>query len=218
MNKHCVLVGCGSKFGAYMTKCFIDQGYQITLVTSHAQLWKNIKDVNVISVDWKTLAISDLKRLLPASDHVHAVIFNQNSSALSAEKFMPNQMQNPKHWQQSYFVACQFPYFYIQLLNKKLTQDSKIIWMLSQLIQAPMIDHIGFADYVGNKFTNACVMKSFSLKHPSCFFAVFPEGGTQHDARIKAQGITALAMTQDRERLNGKIFDSQGQELDFFHA
>lgn len=214
--KQCILVGGGSKFGALLTKQFIEQDYRVHLITSNGSAWQNNTQVNVIDVDWHNLDITKLKFLIPDIDHVDVLLFNHNASALNIESFHSDSLQNPRDWQRSYFVATQFPYYYVKSLTKKINKGSKIGWMLSELIQRPVVDQVGFSDYIGNKFTNACIMKSFSLAGPSTFFGVHPDGGTALDPDLKAKNLVHLIDTYNHSTLNGNILDSQGNILNIF--
>ena len=214
--KQCVLTGGGSKFGEHLTNSFLEQNYHVHLITSNGNKWRDRENVTVIDVDWKNLDINGVRHLIPAADHIDVILFNHNASALNAKSFAVGALQNPRDWQRSYFVACQFPYYFIHMLSKKLSNDSKVGWMLSELIKHPTPDQTGFADYIGNKFTNACIMKSFSDQHCSCFFGLHPDGGLAEAPLSKAADMIKLIDTYSIDSLNGKIFDSQGQSLDIF--
>lgn len=214
--KHCILTGGGSKFGAILTEKFLDQGYIVHLITSSPSKWKNVPYVNTINVDWHRLDISKLKSLIPNIDHVDVIFFNHNASALSAERFNTTSLQNPRDWGHSYFVATQFPYYYIKILSKKINTETKIGWMLSELINQPNVNQVGFADYIGNKFTNACIMKSFSMTNSGCFFGLHPDGGTGTDPNTKAIHLVNIIDTYSHTSLNGNIFDSHGNSLNIF--
>lgn len=214
--KQCIITGGGSKFGARLTENFLATGYHVHLITSNGQNWKHRENVSVIDVDWHNLDISSLKHLIPTVDHVDVMFFNHNASSLDIKKFSGSGLQSQKHWQQSYFVACQFPYYFVNTLSKKLSTNSKVGWMLSSLIKYPKTDQAGFADYIGNKVTNACIMKSFSQEHTSCFFGLHPDGGTEVDADTKAADMVNIINTAPIDVLNGNVIDSRGNTLNIF--
>jgi hypothetical protein len=85
--------------------------------------------------------------------------------------------------------------------------------MLSRLIKNPVDDHVGFADYIGNKFTNFCIMRSFSINFPASFFAIHPEGGVDVNSTNKAIDIVKLIDSTDSIELNGNLFSTQGEKL-----
>jgi hypothetical protein len=213
--KTCLLTGGGSKFGQRLTQQLIDRDYHVHLITSTPVTWADHGNVTVVPVNWKTLDLKDLKSLLPACSTLDLIFFNHNASSLSQLKFCPGTIQNPKDWQQSYFVASQLPFYLIHALKNKICPDTKIGWMLSKLITDPTTDQVVFADYIGNKFTNACIMKSFSQNYPACFFGIHPDGGVNDTAKdnTKAQNIIELITSSSVVELHGKILSSQGIEL-----
>jgi hypothetical protein len=125
-------------------------------------------------------------------------------------------VQNPHDWQQSYFVSCQFPFYLVHALSDRINPNTKIGWMLSELIVNPVPDQVGYADYIGNKFTNACIMKSFSMNFPACFFGIHPDGGLSNQLDNKARDIVQLIDTKSIADLNGNIFSTQGELLELY--
>lgn len=210
--KHCVITGGGSKLGRHLTENFVRLGYFVHLITSTPVDWADTSQVNVVPVDWKTIALKDIKKLIPP-DSIDVIFFNHNSSALSKEKFQKGTIQNINDWQQSYFVASQLPFYFVHSAASRIKPDTKIGWMLSELIKHPVDSQVGYADYIGNKATNACVMKSFSQNFPASFFGINPELIEQpaHLAKI----LVELIDRTDAPDLNGKILYSDGQLFDF---
>ena len=88
--------------------------------------------------------------------------------------------------------------------------------MLSELITKPMDNQVGYADYIGNKFTNACVMRSFALNFPACFFGIHPDGGLNNQVDKKSQNIVQLVDQKTNTELNGNIFSTQGEILKLY--
>ena len=213
--KNCLITGGGSKFGSLITNSFVNAGHQVYLITSSPNNYINIPNVSVIPVDWKNLNLHDIKNILTNLPNLDVIFFNHNSSALSLKKFSKNQIQNLKDWQQNYFVACQFPFYLVHALKHRISNSTKIGWMLTDLIKNPVDDQIGFADYIGNKFTNACIMKSFAQQFPAIFFGITPEsvGNFAHKDVEKANYIVDLI--DNTTDLNGHIFCSNGDRLDF---
>ena len=209
--KYCLITGGGSKFGQQLTENLIQLGYHVYLVTGSPQHWINNLQVTTIPVDWKTIGVKDIKRLLPKKP-VDLIFFNHNASSLSQNKFKKNTIQNANDWQQSYFVACQLPFYLIHSMANCISPDTKIGWMLSNLISHPIDSQVGFADYIGNKFTNFCIMKSFALNFPAGFFGVNPEQiGCNPNL---AKEIVDLIDNTSCQDLNGKIFYSDGRLFD----
>lgn len=212
--KNCLLIGGGSKFGHYLTQEFVNAGYTVYLLTGTSGKPKD--NVVEILINWDTFSVSDLGPVMARVPNLDVIFFNHNSSSLSADMFKSNTMQSIKDWQHSYFVACQMPFYLVQLLNKKISNNTKIGWMLSQLIVDPTDKDIGYADYIGNKFTNACIMRAFSIYHSGCFFGIHPDGIDTSDTdstKNKANDIVKLIDNSSKELLNGEIFSAQGEKL-----
>jgi hypothetical protein len=183
-----------------------------------SQTYLDNPNVVTIQVNWKTLSLTDLRSIILKLPELDLIFFNHNSSALSQTKFLKNQLQSFKDWQQNYFVACQFPFYLIHALKDKISEKTKIGWMLSSLIKHPSENQIGFADYIGNKFTNGCIMKSFSQSFPGIFFGINPESVSDNatDPELdvcKASDIVHLINTHPN--LNGKIYYSNGEIFNF---
>ena len=214
--KTCLITGGGSKFGALLTKQLIAHDYHVYLMTSNPDSWTNGPGVTVIPVAWRMLQLSDIRNYIPNVDRLDLVFFNHNASALSRDKFKKSTVQNFQDWQQSYFVACQFPFYLVHALGNRITSDTKIGWMLSELIAKPIDNQVGYADYIGNKFTNACVMRSFALNFPACFFGIHPDGGLNNQVDKKSQNIVQLVDQKTTTELNGNIFSTQGEILKLY--
>lgn len=214
--KQCLILGGGSKFGSYLTQKFIDYEYHVRLVTSNSDSWSNINNVTTIPVNWKEISIANIKDIIRNIPELDVVFFNQNSSALDLSNFKIGNLQNVLSWQQNYFVACQLPFYLIHSLKHKISH-AKIGWMLSNLISHPICDQVGYADYIGNKFTNACIMKSFSLHSNGCFFGMHPDGiNDSYDSVAKADSIVHFIDRSTISDLNGHIFSHSGTKLNLF--
>lgn len=212
--KQCLITGGGSKFGQQLTQQLLRLGFHVYLITSNGAAWSGIEHVTVIPINWKTVSIADIKNLIPQCDQLDLIFFNHNASSLSQSKFQRGQLQSNKDWQHSYFVACQLPFYLIQSLSSRIHPNTKIAWMLSKLISDPVDSQVGFADYIGNKFTNACIMKSFSQSYSACFLGVHPDSISENDTS-KAHDIIELITRSSTVDLNGKIFSANGTELTF---
>ena len=212
--KNCLITGGGSKFGTMLTDALIDAGYHVYLITGTLDTYLNNSRVTVIPVNWKTLSLTDLRNIILTLPKLNLIFFNHNSSALNRIKFSKNQIQNPKDWQQSYFVACQFPFFLIHALKDKILETTKIGWMLSELIKNPTPRQVGFADYIGNKFTNLCIMKSFSQSFPAIFFGINPESVGDNSPEDNHKAADIVNLIDNYSNLNGKIYYSNGNLFD----
>lgn len=216
--KQCLITGGGSKFGQHLTHQLLAAGYHVHLITSNINCEAQ-DNLTILPVDWKSLSMQNLRSLVPNANSLDLIFFNHNASALNKDRFVPGQLQSYKDWQHSYFVACQMPFYLVHVLANKIMPSTKICWMLSELIFDPVDSQVGFADYIGNKFTNACIMKSFSINHPGCFFGMHPDGGVgsnddQKDI-VKAKHLVEFMDTTPVDQLNGNIFSTQGQLCNF---
>ena len=210
--KHCVITGGGSKLGRQLTENFVRLGYFVHLITGTPVDWADSNQISVIHVDWKNITLKDISKFIP-SESIDVIFFNHNSSALSQEKFQKGTIQSIKDWQQSYFVASQLPFYLIHSAASRIRIDTKIGWMLSELIKHPVDSQVGYADYIGNKMTNACIMKSFSQNFPASFFGINPESIDQPDCL--AEILVDFVDTTHAQDLNGKIFYRDGRLFDF---
>lgn len=209
--KNCLITGGGSKFGSKITEQLVQAGYHVYLITGTQQVTK--PNITVISVNWHELKLQDIRCIISNLPNLDLIFFNHNSSALDQTKFNQNQIQNLKDWQQSYFVACQFPFYLIHSLKNNIASTTKIGWMLSELIVDPLDSQCGFADYIGNKFTNGCIMKSFAQSFPATFFGINPEAvGNNDDVNKVIKLVELIEHTTD---LNGKIYYPDGTVFKF---
>jgi len=211
--KNCLITGGGSKFGKKITEQLIQAGYHVYLITGSQQVID--PNITVISVDWHELKLQDLRSIISNLPNLDLIFFNHNASALDQTKFNQNQIQNFKDWQQSYFVASQFPFYLIHSLKNKISNTTKIGWMLSELISNPVSTQVGFADYIGNKFTNGCIMKSFAQSFPAIFFGINPDSvGNDDDADV-SKAIKIVKLFEGATDLNGKIYYPNGTIFKF---
>jgi len=209
--KNCLITGGGSKFGSKLTEQLVHSGYHVYLITGSQQVID--PNITVIPVDWHKLTLQDIRGIISNLPNLDLIFFNHNSSALNQTKFNQNQIQNLKDWQQSYFVASQFPFYLIHSLKNKISTTTKIGWMLSDLISNPVSTQVGFADYIGNKFTNGCIMKSFAQSFPAIFFGINPESvGNNADV---SKAIKIVELIENATDLNGKIYYPNGAVFNF---
>jgi hypothetical protein len=212
--KSALLIGCGSKFGAFLTNQLLDKGYAIYSISSSTST-----DPNHLTVDWKTVNVTHLEKFLKSCPDLDLIFFNQNASALSEPCFRGDSLPTlelwklEKSWSQSYFVSCILPFHIIHSLGNKCSEHTKVGWMLSTYVHShPNNSNLGFADYIGNKYQNYVVIKNFSRQHKSSFFGINPDNLTSQDHRDTAQQLTAFLENSSSEQLNGKIFYYNGNE------
>jgi len=208
-TKNCLLIGCGSKFGLELLNHLVELGYTVNSISGsgieHA-------GVNHLQVNWKTLNVAQIEKFLRALPDLDLVFFNQNSSSLNTHDFLKNKStvdlwKLEKHWNQSYFVSCILPFHIIHTLKN----IRRVIWMLSPLMYRHDEDHMGFADYVGNKYQNYLILKNFSKEKQSIFIGLNPDKplAIKDDDRIKRM-VDFIESTD--ETANGRVYFIDGTE------
>ena len=76
--KQALITGGGSKFGQKITHELINAGYFVHLVTSNGESWANTPQVQIIPVDWKTLALSNIKSIVKNLPNLDLIFFNHS--------------------------------------------------------------------------------------------------------------------------------------------
>ena len=208
--KQALVLGGGSKFGARLTMALTNRDYHVHVITSHADGW-NWPQVTTRPVDWHTVNITDIRGLIQDLPNLDLIFFNHNACSMSQQVFEPGVLHDPRAWSQSYFVACQLPFYLIQSLKSRIGPHTRIGWMLSQLIARPQPPYLGLVDYMGNKFTNACMIRAFAQSYPAVFFGINPDQpiNTEDDSQL-ANRIIDIA-EWPAQRLNGGLWNTQGQ-------
>lgn len=167
---------------------------------------------NTCEVNWHTIDASSLHRWAQTLPPLDLIFFNQNASALSSESFesMPTLKlwQHLAHWQQSYFVSCQLPYLLIQTLGARVTDQTRVIWMLSGMVTRPLADP-AHADYIGNKYQNMLIMRNFAQQAPGCFVGIDPGAIAAGQLDQQLAGLDSV-MSRARDQINGRVFGLDG--------
>lgn len=172
-------------------------------------------------VNWSSINTSSLHRWAQTLPPLDLIFFNQNSSALSADSFAPmptlKLWQQVAHWQQSYFVSCQLPYLLIQTLGARISDQTRVVWMLSGMVTRPFADP-GYADYIGNKYQNMLIMRNFAQHGAGCYIGIDPGAIAQGCEIQQTQGLDAV-LALPRAKANGNVFGLDGapaQNFDIF--
>ncbi len=172
-------------------------------------------------VDWSSINTSSLHRWAQTLPPLDLIFFNQNSSALSTGSFAPmptlKLWQQVAHWQQSYFVSCQLPYLVIQTLGARISDQTRVVWMLSGMVTRPFADP-GYADYIGNKYQNMLIMRNFAQSAPGCFVGIDPGNIATGQLTQQLQGLDRV-IALPRDQANGNVFGLDGnraQNFDMF--
>jgi len=200
--KQALLIGCGNQRGEYIIKGCIEAGYNVTNIGASNS---TIPNVTNISINWKKLDLVQVHKILKNIEtDVNFIFFNQNSSSLSQDSFTReketlNTWRLIKSWTNSYWLSCQMPYFIIKTLDKQLSNQTTIGWMLSSYIDSNKKGVSKFPDYSGYKFTNYLLMKNFS-KHFKCF-GINPDFTNLENMKTLIKNICSGNKT-----VNGEIF------------
>lgn len=209
LTKNCLLIGCGSKFGLGILEHLSAMGYTVNSISGSELKYPN---VNHLKIDWKTLNPTQIEKFLKELPSLDLVFFNQNSSSLNATDFITNKTtldlwKLEKDWSQSHFVSCILPFHVIHTLKS----SGKIAWMLSPLMYHHNDEHIGYADYISNKYQNYLILKNFSKQHKSIFIGLNPDKllSINNDVTIK-QMIDFIESID--ENASGRVFFLDGTE------
>jgi len=167
---------------------------------------------NTCQVDWQTINTSSLHRWCQSLPDLDLIFFNQNSSALSSESFDQKPTlelwQHVAHWQQSYFVSCQLPYLLIHTLGARITDQTRVIWMLSGMVTRPFAEP-GYADYIGNKYQNMLIMRNFAMRNPGCYIGIDPGAIADGDLPQQIAGLDTV-ISMPKSQSNGNVFGLNG--------
>lgn len=214
MNNQILIVGGGSKFGLELVNAFLDNKWQVNLISgSEVQYRPNL---NYLQVNWNKLTVADIEKYIKSLPEQKIILFNQNSSALGDKCFDTmstiDLWKLEKNWSQSYFNSCILPFHIIHSLGINCNKNTKVGWMLSILITQHVAEQIHMADYVGNKTQNYLLMKNFSNIHPSCFFGLNPDSLYNVDNSHSITKLIEFLETTRNDSINGKVFKLNGQE------
>jgi len=172
--KNALLIGCGKNKGSAITECLLNNNYNIDNIGSSAH-----PKANNIVIDWKTLDIASMYKLLPKKQKYDFIFFNQNSSSLTETDFtiLENKTLDTlsliKSWSHSQWISCQLPFLILHSI--KLSSEAKVGWMLSSYIKHTMVGSIDHPDYSSFKYLNYLQMKCFGNKNSIKTFGIYPD-------------------------------------------
>jgi hypothetical protein len=200
-----LIFGGGSKWGSVFTTYIKSLGHDVDVISSSTG---NIK------FDWRHSNLQTLTDTLTPLQHksYDLVFFNQNAGGGLNDVWYNNTHTFPvEAWQQDYWINCQLPYYAIKLLT--LSDNAKIGWMLTGLIDGKQKDVWKYAGYAAVKSTNIHIMRGFVEHYPHTFFCInpswFPPGEEIKDATQIFNIIDRLT-TAD----SGKVYNKNGLEWD----
>ena len=206
-------IGTSKGFASQAIKKRREQGHEVFCISSQPST-----DEYTFTVDWKTVNATDIYKIAKALPALDLILFNQNSSALSSESFVPGAVQTLAlwkqlaHWQQSYFVSCQLPFALIHNLESKISSHTRVIWMLSSMIVKHQFG-IEHADYIGNKYQNFMIMKNMAQHHTGCFFGIDPGNISGSDFDTKLLQFEEL-IEKDTKVVAGSVWRFDGKLSD----
>jgi hypothetical protein len=202
-----LLLGCGTGFGQAVADAL--DGYTIHSIGSQPGA--------DLQINWSTVTVAQLEKYLQQLPELDLILFNQNGSALNYDNFETDSStvdlwKLEKHWSQAYFNSCVLPFHIIKTLSRQITSKTKVCWVLSSFIyDHPRDKRIGHADYIGNKYQNYVIMRTFSLTNLACFFGMNPD--TLVDIEYKTTAYKFVDFLNSTTDLNGRVYYYDG-ELD----
>lgn len=211
--KKALIIGGGSKWGAVFTR-YLAKSYEVDLITGSDFKCKNVR---VHKVDWFGLNPENVTTICNGLDteHYDLIFFNQNTGGGPNDiSYEPGNPFPLDHWNFQFWINCQLPYTIIHHLTDKISNKTKIGWMMTGLIDGKERELWKFAGYAAVKSTNLHIMRGFADRHPGIFFALnplwFPEDRFEEDAIAVIDAIEHLNAAD-----NGKGINKDGTEWDY---
>jgi len=171
--KNALILGGGSKWGAEFTKK-LSETYHVDLITGSYFTHDN---VTTHHIDWFGMNEDVLREILfKINDKTFDIIFfNHNSGGGPNEQsYAPGSEYPIDQWHMQNWINCMSTYFIIQNLSNCITEDTKIGWMITGLIDGKEKELWKYAGYANVKSTNVHIMRGFANAHPGIFFALNP--------------------------------------------
>lgn len=210
-----LLVGAGSKWGKIFTEYLVTQGCKVDLITSTGIDSENI---NNHKINWNTFSMSDLDSIVNklSIDTYDLIFFNQNSGGgPNDEYFSPNLDVSLEGWSRNLWIDCQMPYYLIKKLKTKITETTRIGWMLTGLINSEQSEQWKYGGYASAKTTNLHLMRSFSQYNTGIYFGLqpiwFPPGEESKDCKDIYKMLIRLSSKD-----NGRIIMKDGTDWNYF--
>ena len=205
--KTILLLGCGSKWGAELTKQYANQGYQVDLISGSNFSYPN---VNTILVDWFSLTPELLQNIIPKKKY-DLIFFNQNTGGGPNKKNSFDQKSSIDigQWNHHIWINNQLPFFVVKQLAEHIDDTTKIGWMLTGLIIGSDPAMYQYAGYACVKSANLHIMRGFSVAHPGIFFAINPKWFPVEDYVKDAVQIIKVIDGIDSS-LSGKVINKDG--------
>lgn len=200
-----IYVGASKGFIHNLVQLRRSTGHQVICISSSSPATSDD-----IQVNWDTLDSADIHKICKDLPKTDLLFFNQKSSSLSDNSFAPDNFKtlelwkHTKHWTRSYFLSCIMPFELIHGLGTKLSNQSRVGWMLSSMILHHR-NNFQYADYIGQKFQNYLLMKNFAQYHPACFFGINPENISTEVYGSKLDNFLKI-VSKPCDEINGKVW------------
>jgi hypothetical protein len=204
--KNVLIIGCGSLYGKDLAQSLQNKGHTIYGISG-----TSTSDLNILTVDWNTCAISDFEKFLRNLPCIDLIVFNQNSPALTDNYNKLSSVdifevwKRAKKWSQSHYVNCILPTHLLHtlVLTNKVNDNTCIAWMLSNSMFGK--DQLSPVDYVGQKYQNYVMMKTLALNNPQIFIGINPGKIDSTNSVEKAKNLANFLSNNNKE-YSGKLF------------
>lgn len=186
--KNALILGGGSKWGAELTKK-LSKNYHVDLITGSYFTHDN---VTTHQINWFGMNEDVLREIiLQINDKTFDIIFfNHNSGGGPNEQsYAPGENYPIDQWHMQNWINCMSTYFIIQNLSNCITENTKIGWMITGLIDGKEKELWKYAGYAIVKSTNVHIMRGFANAHPGIFFAMDPIWFPEDDYKKDAESI-----------------------------
>lgn len=206
MNKHALVLGGGSKWGAAFTKNLADNNYHIDLITSSDFSYNN---VTTHKIDWWATNEENIYDFVnPLKNKIYDFIFfNQNSGGGPNEQsFAPGDVFPIDLWHKQNWINCQLPYVVVKSLSKSIKKTTKVGWMITGLIDGKDREMWKYAGYASVKSTNVHIMRGFAKYHHGIFFALNPSWFPIDEYNEDSEKIRILIESLTKKE-NGSILE-----------
>lgn len=218
MISNVLIVGGGSKLGLELTRHYLDQGYNVDVITGSdinflKQEYDNLK---YITVDWGIMEYAPhtiLNRLDHfLSDTYSIIIFNQNNVGVHTS-FELNQENQHTEFIKNINTNIILPDIILRKLysSEKIQTDSKVVFLISRIISLWLLqlsEHGDKAGYAAIKTLNFLFTKGYSLFNKGIYYCIEPGhfGKDLPGSIKKAKNDIVNNITVADSSYNGKAF------------
>jgi hypothetical protein len=192
-----LLIGTGSKWGLEFTKTLAKNGYHCYIITGSDI---NLDNVTSFKIDWNNLSPQKVSEILNTLPSLDLIFFNQNSMGAPGDWCFKNggnfDEGNINVWTNGNWIDCQLPVYVVKKLEDKITDTTKIGWMVTGFIKNAMnsVDTCWqWAGYGAKKYHSVATARGFAyVNHPGIFFCINPSDGFGEPAKWSEQSNVLL--------------------------